>query len=102
MARGSSYVSLPRPAAAKLDATAAAVPPLEPAVTRSSAKGFSKTRRMELTVSYGEKAYPHVGLRQDDRARVTHTLHLERVPAAMYPASEGSLRRAMSTVRSCL
>ncbi len=30
-------VSLPRPAAPKLAATAAAVPPLDPAVTRSSA-----------------------------------------------------------------
>ena len=33
-------VSLPSPAAPKLAATAAAVPPLDPAVTRSSAYGF--------------------------------------------------------------
>ena len=33
-------VSLPRPTVPKLAATAAAVPPLEPAVTRSSAYGF--------------------------------------------------------------
>ena len=33
-------VSLPSPTAPKLAATAAAVPPLEPAVTRSSAYGF--------------------------------------------------------------
>ena len=33
-------VSLPRPTAPKLAATAAAVPPLEPAVTRSREYGF--------------------------------------------------------------
>ena len=33
-------VSLPRPTAPKFAATAAAVPPLDPAVTRSSAYGF--------------------------------------------------------------
>ena len=33
-------VSVPNPAAPKLAATAAAVPPLEPAVTRFSAYGF--------------------------------------------------------------
>ena len=33
-------VSLPRPTAPKLAATDAAVPPLDPAVTRSSAYGF--------------------------------------------------------------
>src|SRR5262245_66196424 len=50
-------VSLPRPMAPKLDATAAAVPPLEPAGTRSRSYGLRVVPRIELTVSLGEKAH---------------------------------------------
>ena len=47
-------VSLPRPTAPKLAAIAAAVPPLEPAGTRSSAYGLRVyPGRIELTVSNG-------------------------------------------------
>src|SRR5882672_726155 len=49
-------VSEPRPTRPKLEATAAAVPPLEPAGTRSSAYGFFVMPRIELTVSYGLNA----------------------------------------------
>ena len=50
-------VSVPSPTVPKLAATAAAVPPLDPAVTRSSAYGFRVyPGRMELTVSNGVKA----------------------------------------------
>ncbi len=51
-------VSVPSPTVPSLAATAAAVPPLEPAVTRSSAYGFLVyPGRIELTVSYGENAH---------------------------------------------
>jgi hypothetical protein len=50
-------VSVPSPTAPKLAATAAAVPPLEPALTRSSAYGFFVyPGRTEFTVSYGLNA----------------------------------------------
>src|SRR6185369_3107285 len=50
-------VSLPRPIAPILAATAAAVPPLDPAVTRSSAYGLRVyPGRIEFTVSYGLNA----------------------------------------------
>src|SRR5262249_56846934 len=41
-------VSLPRPTAPKLAATAAAVPPLDPAVTRSSAYGFFRSEERRV------------------------------------------------------
>src|SRR5438093_8932223 len=51
-------VSLPRPTAPKLAATAAAVPPLDPAVTRLSAYGLRVyPGRIEFTVSYGLNAH---------------------------------------------
>jgi hypothetical protein len=50
-------VSVPRPTAPKFAATAAAVPPLEPAVTRSSAYGLRVyPGSSEFTVSIGSKA----------------------------------------------
>src|SRR5215510_10394629 len=50
-------VSLPRPKTQKLDATAAAVPPLEPAGTRFMSYGLRVVPRIELTVSIGENAH---------------------------------------------
>src|SRR5580692_4979748 len=56
--RMESPVSLPKPTSPKLAAIAAAVPPLDPAVTRSSAYGFLVyPGRIELTVSMGLKAH---------------------------------------------
>src|SRR6185436_20238857 len=49
-------VSEPRPTVPKLAATAAAVPPLEPAVTRFVSYGLCVVPRMEFTVSSGLKA----------------------------------------------
>ena len=52
-----------RPMAPKLAAIAAAVPPLEPAVTRLESHELRVyPGRMELTVSLGESELGHVGL----------------------------------------
>src|SRR5215510_1638294 len=50
-------VSLPRPMAPKFDATAAAVPPLDPAGTRFISYGLRVVPKIELTVSIGENAH---------------------------------------------
>src|SRR5689334_5121351 len=49
-------VSDPNPTRPKFDATAAAVPPLDPAGTRSRPYGFFVVPRIELTVSSGLNA----------------------------------------------
>ena len=50
-------VSVPRPTVPKLAATAAAVPPLEPAGTRSRSYGFRVMPAIELTVINGLNAH---------------------------------------------
>ena len=98
-------VSLPRPTAPKFAAIAAAVPPLDPAVTRSSAYGFLRVARQDRVHGFvgTERPLRHVRLREHDGACRLHAPHEERVPVRdeSLPARAIRRRSAGRSSRSC-
>ena len=77
------HVSLPMPAAAKLAATAAPVPPLEPPGLRSRSYGFFVCPKREPTVVIPAASSCMLVLAENDRAGGLQPLHLERIASRM-------------------
>ena len=74
-------VSLPSPTSPRLAAIAAAVPPLDPAVTRSRRVGIFRVAGQDGTDGFigAESPFGHVGFGEDEGAGVLDVLHLKSV-----------------------